>query len=251
MARKRFTELFPEDLTYDKKSRIQKAKKIVAVLKDYHRQNAKRLSDSSCLDLGCSVGIITRHLGKYFKKVVGVDVDEQAIRMAKKQTGSKNVNYKISKEKELPFSNDTFDVVIFNQIYEHVEEPKALISEVKRVLKPGGICFFGARNRFGGPLDGHYSLPFLAWLPRSLSDKYIKFFTDKKHYDIVLYPVWQLKRLVKDFTIHDYTLKIINNPEKFSSKDIIPIKFGINKVIYLTSFLLYSFIPNYIWLLEK
>lgn len=243
---KKFTDLFPDDLTYEKKSRVQKAKKIQAVLNNY-LDDTKRLT---CLDLGCSVGIITGFLGEHFKKVVGVDVDNLALERAKKNNTKNNVRFTISKENKIPYADNYFDVVIFNQIYEHVENPVKVMDEIKRVLKKGGICFFGARNKFG-VFDGHYRLPFLSWLPRVLADLYIRMTTMKKKYDIKLYSYWQLKKMTEDFNLVDYTFKIINNPQKYNALDVIPTTIGINKLIYLFSKLFYIFIPNYIWVLKK
>src|SRR5690554_3254068 len=110
-----FTELFPEDLAFEKASRIQKAKKMVAILKDAKGS----LSSLKCLDYGSSVGIITSYLGKYCKTVVGVDVDKLAIKKAQSLNRRKNVSFKLSKEKKIPFADNTFDIVIFSQVYEH------------------------------------------------------------------------------------------------------------------------------------
>lgn len=246
MSKTRFTELFPEDLTYERKSRIQKAKKIISILKDSRGD----LSQLSCLDLGCSVGIITEFLGRHFKEVVGVDVDKEAIKRAKKRAARKNVSFLISEENALPVKDESFDVVIFNQVYEHAENPERLISEIKRVLKPGGVCYFGARNKYS-VFDGHYPLPLLSWFPRGLSNACLKAFTGRKEYDIRLYPLWKLDRLVSDFVKKDYTLEVIKNPQKFHAKDVVPVKLRINRIIFLLARLLYIFIPNYIWVLEK
>ncbi|MFH1826852.1 MAG: methyltransferase domain-containing protein [bacterium] len=242
----RFTKLFPEDLTYEKKSRIKKAKKIAVVLKD----TLGKTSDKKCLDFGCSLGHITGYLGGCFKKVFGVDVDASAIKRAKKINRFSNVSFYISQENKVPFADSFFDAIVFNQIYEHVQNPSKVVAEIKRVLKPGGVCYFGARNKYG-IFDGHYNLPFLSWLPRSFADFYIKQTSNKKKYDIRLYSLSQLKELVKGFDIQDYTLSIINDPKKFNTEDVIPTNWGVNRIIFLLSKICYAFIPNYIWVLKK
>lgn len=242
----KFTEIFPEDLAYNKKSRIQKAKKIQAILDDYF-YDTKGLD---CLDLGCSVGIITNFFGRYFRKVIGIDVDNLALIKAKKNNINKNVNFIVSKENKIPFKDNSFDVVVFNQIYEHVENPEKIMIEIRRVLKKRGICFFGARNKFA-IFDGHYSLPFISWLPRVLADIYIQKTTAKKKYDIKLYSYWQLKKLVNDFKLMDYTLEVINNPKKYKALEVVPSNIVINKIVYLFSKLFYILIPNYLWILKR
>lgn len=243
---KKFTELFPEDLTYNVGSRIGKAKKIQAILQNFFGVT-KRMT---CLDLGCSRGIITQYLGQFYSKTVGVDVDNLALKYARDHNKSKTISFTLSKENKIPFSNNCFDVVVFNQIYEHVENPERIFREIRRVLRKNGICFFGARNKFG-IFDGHYSLPFLSWLPKSLADYYIRKTTDKEKYDIKLYSYWQLKKLTNNFKCIDYTLEVIKNPKKYNAQDVIPTNKFINKLIYQFSKMFYVFIPNYLWVLQK
>lgn len=245
--RDEFTLMFPDDMAYDQRSRTQKAKKMVAIIKDA----VGDLSGLVCVDVGCSVGIITEYIANDFKKVIGVDVDTKAIKIAMKRTNSKNVSFKLSKENKLPLKDASIDVVIFSQIYEHAKNPQKLVDEIYRILKPGGVCFFGARNKYGGYYDGHYKLPFVSWLPKSISDMYVKVFTKKCEYDIDLYPLWKLNKLVKKFTKVDYTLATIKNPKKYKATDIIPTFLRINILIFTIFKVLYCCIPNYLWLLTK
>lgn len=245
--REEFTSQFPDDMAYDRRSRLQKAKKMVAILKDHFGN----LSNLICVDVGCSVGIITDYLARDFKKVIGVDVDTKALRIARRCTSNKNVTHKLSKENKLPLRNNSVDVAIFSQIYEHAENPQKLVDEIYRILKPGGVCFFSARNKYGGPFDGHYKLPFISWFPRSLSNIYIRAFSDKKEYDITLFPLWKLNKLIEVFDKRDYTLASIRDPVKFKSQDVVPTVYGINKLLGLVAKMVYVFIPNYLWILVK
>ena len=242
----KFTELFPEDLTFEKKSRTKKAKKIVAVLEDYFGD----LSDLSCLDLGCSVGHISAYLAKHFRKVSGVDVDDLAIKTAIKIHKSKNLSFKMSAENKIPFAGGTFNVVVFNQIYEHVESPSRLFEEIDRVLKKGGVCFFGARNKYF-IMDGHYPIPFLAILPRGIADFIAKILFSKEKYDINLISLKNLKQLTSGFLVRDYTLAAIKNPHKFMAEDVVPTTLGINYFLLVLAKAFYAFVPNYLWVLIK
>ena len=62
---------------------------------------------------------------------------------------------------------------------------------------------------------------------------------------------FKLKKLVKKFIVHDYTIKIIENPETFLSDDLIKNN-SIKQSFYLiVSKLFYFIVPTYIWILEK
>ena len=59
----------------------------------------------------------------------------------------------------IPFADNSFDVVISDQVFEHVQNVSAAIAEIKRVLKSGGVSlhFFPSRYR---PLEAHVYVPF-------------------------------------------------------------------------------------------
>jgi SAM-dependent methyltransferase len=69
----------------------------------------------------------------------------------------------------IPFDDDTFDVVVSNQVFEHVKDYPAAIRETKRVLRPGGVALhlFPPRWR---PIEPHVYVPLagvwqsFAWL---------------------------------------------------------------------------------------
>lgn len=73
----------------------------------------------------------------------------------------------------LPFANATFDLAIAWDVVEHVQDPAQLLSELSRVLKPGGRVLLTIINRYAYR-DPHYHLPLLNWLPRPLAEAIIE-----------------------------------------------------------------------------
>lgn len=245
-SQKRFTDLFPLDLVFNERSRIQKGKKIIAILEDAEGD----LSSLTCLDLGCSVGIISRILAENFKEVIGIDVDRQALQKAKQMNKKKNIKFELSKQKMIPLENSQVDIIVFNQVYEHVEGPDYLVDEMYRVLKPTGAIFFGARNKYS-LWDGHYPIPLIAWLPRILANLLVKIFIKKDEYDVNLHSLTELNDLTRKFQKDDYTLKVILDPVKFASTDVLPSLPILNRFMSYLGGIFYFFIPNYIWILRK
>lgn len=72
----------------------------------------------------------------------------------------------------LPFSDDTFGLVVNNQVMEHVEDLDAVLREIHRVLAPGGLLLsvFPSRDVFR---EGHIGIPFSHWFAR---DSRIRFY---------------------------------------------------------------------------
>jgi SAM-dependent methyltransferase len=90
------------------------------------------------LDLGCGEGDSSRFFSKRYPKAVwrGVDIADSD-EAKKRRRGLKNVD--TFNGVQLPYSNGAFDLVFCNQVLEHVRHPDLLVSEVVRVLKPGGL----------------------------------------------------------------------------------------------------------------
>jgi hypothetical protein len=100
-------------------------------------------------------------------------------------------------------------------------------------------------------IEGHYGLPFLSWLPKSLAHRYLKMAGRGDFYYEEHRSLRGLKQLVKRFRIHDYTLSIIRDPEKFFATDIFNTQTFSYKWIRWVAPYLYPWIPTYIWILTK
>lgn len=233
-----YSDLRPQ--MHDLTSRKLKGARIVKTLGDL--LGNKNLGKLKVLDVGSSTGIIDSVLAKKFKEVWGLDIDKSGISFAKKNFKSKNLHFEIGNALNLKFSRDKFDVVICTHIYEHVSDPQKLFNEIYRVLKPEGVCYLAAINALW-PIEPHYNLPFLSWLPKNLGNLYVKALgkTDKYHENPMFY--WQLKNLVKKFKIVDYTDKILTHPKKFGYQNLPIPSFTANYLKYLA--------PTFFWILIK
>jgi ubiquinone/menaquinone biosynthesis C-methylase UbiE len=65
----------------------------------------------------------------------------------------------------IPFNNDSFDFVINNQVMEHVEDIDAVLAEIKRVLKPGGVVLSLFPDKCA-LREVHSGIPLLHWFPK-------------------------------------------------------------------------------------
>ncbi len=230
----------------DVQSRTQKFKKIISVLQDFH-PGTRSLN---CLDIGCSSGIITSLLGNHFRMSVGMDIDQEAVQYAKCNSPSPCVQFLIGDSMGLPFHNNSMDVIICNHVYEHVPDADQMMDEVHRVLKEDGFCYFSAGNRYM-MIEGHYGLPFLSWFPKPIAHRYLKITRKGNYYYEDHLSLSGLKYLVRKFQIYDYTLSIIQNPEKFFATDIFRVQTFLYRCIRWAAPYLYRWIPTYVWILTK
>jgi len=84
------------------------------------------------LDMGCSRGFYLRKVEEYTESVIGVDISESSL----KDAVSTRVRY--GDVTRLDFEADSFDKVYSLHTIEHIPDPGQFLSEMARVLKPGG-----------------------------------------------------------------------------------------------------------------
>jgi len=227
--------------------RQRKAVTMVSVLSDYI---CKPIDTLSVLNVGGSAGIIDEYLSRYFCQVTGIDIDEKAIIFAKNKFQKEGLLFEIGDGMNMKYESNSFDVVVCSQVYEHVPDAKKLMSEIYRVLKPGGIVYFAAGNRIMLN-EPHYNLPFLSLIPRYFAHMYVKASGKGKFYYEKHLTYWGLMRLVNKFKVIDYSPLILSDPEKYNIEYMV--KPGSKKqkiAAFLTKYMIWL-VPGYIWLLEK
>lgn len=239
-----FSDKFPE--LYDTKGRKLKALKTINILQDC----LGSLDTLKLLDIGSSTGIMTHEYSKFFGNTLGIDIDKAAVEFSLDNYKSKSLDFSCTPIEELNSPDNYFDVITCSHIYEHVPDAEKLMNEIYRLLKPGGVCYFAAGNRFK-IIEGHYKLPFLSFFPKKLSNFYLRATgKGKKYYENHL-SLRNLKKLVNRFEIIDYTIETIKHPKKYYATDLIRENSYKQKIyIFLTKYFYFS-TPTFLWILKK
>jgi ubiquinone biosynthesis O-methyltransferase len=101
------------------------------------------------LDLGCGGGFMSEALAQRGAKVIGIDPSQPAIAIARKhaQATGLAIDYRVGTGEELPVAANSADIVLCVDVLEHVRDLDAVLDEVRRVLKPGGLFLFDTINR--------------------------------------------------------------------------------------------------------
>ena len=90
-------------------------------------------------DLGCGTASVAAQLAPHVKRVVGVDNSAAMLKAARKRTaGLKNVDLRRGDLKALPLDDASCDAALLLLVLTYVDEPAAVLSEARRILKPGG-----------------------------------------------------------------------------------------------------------------
>ncbi|HWO57429.1 MAG TPA: class I SAM-dependent methyltransferase [bacterium] len=212
-----FSERFP--VLFEPEGRLEKADKVIAVLGDYF---GERTAQVTVVDIGCSTGIMTRHFAGAFGRVIGLDNDQVGVihgRQLAAQAGipSARLQFLAGDGCHMPLAANSVDAVICNQVYEHVDDQDGLMREIHRILKPGGACYFGIGTRHV-LIEGHYKLPFLSWVPHPVAHVYMKLAGKNAKYDVRLLSYRNLKKMVRNFGVIDYTIDVIKDADRYADR---------------------------------
>jgi SAM-dependent methyltransferase len=226
----------------DEEGRRRKAAKILAVLR--HVLGRPDLAGLTVADIGCSQGFIADELaGAGAAQTYGVDIDVPGLAVAQQRFGGR-VRFVCAAGESLPLADASIDVAVFNHIYEHVVDPEAVLADVRRVLRPGGVLYLGLGNRLG-VMEPHYRLPFLSYLPQPAADRYVRAFGRADHYYEQYRTRWGLRRLLAGWDVLDYTLPVLAQPQEFASEDLVPAPVARLPRAALAALL--PVLPTYLW----
>lgn len=103
-------------------------------------QKVGLLDGVKVLDVGCGDGVLSYLIAKKNAAVSGLDYSEIAIEFAKEKIKEYSIDFKRGSAYELPFEDDCFDAVVSSDVIEHLEDVPRYLSEIRRVLKDGGVA---------------------------------------------------------------------------------------------------------------
>lgn len=104
-------------------------------------------SNTKILEIGFGEGYGAHLLSKRAKQVCGIDKDIVAVNHANKKYNSRKCIFKHSDGNFIPYSDNSFDVIISFQVIEHVRDVKMYLKEINRVLKKNGTFYCTTPNR--------------------------------------------------------------------------------------------------------
>jgi 2-polyprenyl-3-methyl-5-hydroxy-6-metoxy-1,4-benzoquinol methylase len=99
--------------------------------------------DGRILDVGCSIGLFLKLANDRGWKGVGVEFSELARRHAVEELGLDVIDTPLE---ETDWPAASFDVVTLNSVIEHLNEPRRMLAEIRRLLKPGGALYIITPN---------------------------------------------------------------------------------------------------------
>jgi len=118
---------------------------------NYIASQSDGLFGKKVVDIGCGGGILSESMAKLGADVLGADMAQESLNVAKLhalEANVSNVSYRqITAEALADEQPQQFDVVTCMEMLEHVPDPESVIAACIKLVKPGGELFFSTLNR--------------------------------------------------------------------------------------------------------
>ena len=97
------------------------------------------IRDKEVLELATGPGLLAKHVAPAAKRMIATDYSDGMIAEAKKGDCPENLTFEKADAMQLPYRDDSFDVVLIANALHIVPDPEKVLSEIDRVLRPGGL----------------------------------------------------------------------------------------------------------------
>jgi SAM-dependent methyltransferase len=136
-----------------------------------------KLDGARVLIAGCGVGMYASEIGRrYDAQVDAFDIEEPRVA----DTQADTPHAVVAAAESVPYTSNTFDTILSHEVLEHVQDDRAAVREMVRVLKPGGRVVIFVPNRwYPFETHGHYwrgtyhfgNTPLINYLPDALRNR--------------------------------------------------------------------------------
>ena len=117
---------------------------------DFLKQTDLVYTNRKMLELGCGTGNLASFLYEKGVSVIASDIAQTAIDHARKL--HPGIEFQVHSAEELPYSDQSFDIVLSFDVLEHLPRVNQHLSEVRRVLKPEGYYLFQTPNKLSNAI---------------------------------------------------------------------------------------------------
>ena len=105
------------------------------------------ISGTDILDVGCNAGILSHYLALKGHRVVGIEINPELVEICRRRyPDHPRLNFLVNGPEALEFPENSFDCAVALEVLEHVRQPWTFLSELARVLRPGGGLVISVPN---------------------------------------------------------------------------------------------------------
>lgn len=138
-----------------------------------------KVRGSRVLDIGCGDAGAIIAFAEEGASAAGIELSDLSLQRGRLRAEDHNVKIELKKAvaEEIPFEDSSFDLVMLDNVLEHVTDRPKTLREIRRVLKPGGLLYMVTPKPFSLYSlwnDPHYDLAGLVLMPRKMQIWYFE-----------------------------------------------------------------------------
>lgn len=217
-ARHYFEERFPEASDLEKQRYLQdwlqKLTSTAPIIEELEKTLGP-LAGKNILDIGSGSGGLALGLSRTGAHVTGIDIEPALsdIARARVENEPNRPDFVLYDGRHMPFEDNVFDLAVCCSVFEHMDDPGAVLTEIERVLKPGGYFYLTFPNKWVLK-ETHSHVYFVSYLPYPLADALVRLLgrSPLKYLNLHFYSYGGFKRILKRST---HNLEVL--PPKFQS----------------------------------
>jgi 2-polyprenyl-3-methyl-5-hydroxy-6-metoxy-1,4-benzoquinol methylase len=132
-------------------------------------------AELNVLDVGCGYGYTSLELARHCRHVVGIEPSPFLYQHAARLAGDSGLpNFEVRQTSVDEVHDDgAYDVVVLDNVLEHLAEQMGSLQRICRSLRSRGVLYIVVPNKLW-PIEVHYGLPFLSYLPLGVANAYLK-----------------------------------------------------------------------------
>lgn len=118
------------------------------------------------VDIGCGAGTQSMVWAESGHRVHALDINEPLVELGRQRAAGAghSIDFRVGSATALPWSDESMEVCIANELLEHVADWETCLKEFTRILRPGGALFFTTTNWLC-PIQAEFNLPLYSWYP--------------------------------------------------------------------------------------
>ena len=164
---------------------------------------SKPVGDLDVLDIGSGYGHTAEALARVCRSVIGLEPSAPLVEAARERARTEtiaNLSF-IRGGVETLTSESAFDLIVLDNVYEHLPDQAGALDRIDAALRPGGVLYLLVPNR-AWPIEAHYRLPGLSWLPLRWANTYLRWSGRGSDYEDASYAptYFGLRRMLRQKT---------------------------------------------------
>jgi ubiquinone/menaquinone biosynthesis C-methylase UbiE/uncharacterized protein YbaR (Trm112 family) len=190
---------------------VSLTEKGVQSLKELEAAAPKRRSNvEGILEIGCGTGGFLVAAKRKYDDVVGTDIAFRWLVVARKRLQELSVNVPLvcCCAEFMPFRNGRFQIILAEDVIEHVKDQKATLQECHRVLSHDGAVFLATPNRYSLSPEPHVRVWGVGLLPRRWMNAYVRLVKGIAYEGIRVLSFMELKRLLRNCQFEDHRIML-------------------------------------------